>query len=157
MFSRALEVFAQWMYGRKFSYVDVFGLIHYLSWPSYLISCLLNPLCLVHLKQSWYIAFLLHIWHSSPINRKAKNRAHCLTNVFFLLVINSDVAPVGGSKPQLSSSVASSSSLPPPPPSSAAPLLPPSGGDTEDDEGMKHLQQVGTTGSTCSSWIWNVE
>ncbi|XP_074555064.1 GRB10-interacting GYF protein 1 isoform X4 [Halichoeres trimaculatus] len=51
-----------------------------------------------------------------------------------------DVAPVGGSKPQLSSSVASSSSLPPPPPSSAAPLLPPSG-DTEDDEGMKHLQQ----------------
>ncbi|XP_038586081.1 GRB10-interacting GYF protein 1 isoform X4 [Micropterus salmoides] len=52
-----------------------------------------------------------------------------------------DVAPVGGSKAQLSPSVPTSSSLPPPPPSSAAPLLPPSGGDTEDDEGMKHLQQ----------------
>ncbi|GLD53596.1 GRB10-interacting GYF protein 1 isoform X1 [Lates japonicus] len=52
-----------------------------------------------------------------------------------------DVAPVGGSKAQLSPSAATSSSLPPPPPSSAAPLLPPSGGDTEDDEGMKHLQQ----------------
>ncbi|XP_073330585.1 GRB10-interacting GYF protein 1 isoform X1 [Pagrus major] len=52
-----------------------------------------------------------------------------------------DVAPVGGSKTQLSPSVVASSSLPPPPPSSAAPLLPPSGGDTEDDEGMKHLQQ----------------
>ncbi|XP_026154436.1 GRB10-interacting GYF protein 1 isoform X1 [Mastacembelus armatus] len=52
-----------------------------------------------------------------------------------------DVAPVGGSKPQLSPSAPTSSSLPPPPPSSAAALLPPSGGDTEDDEGMKHLQQ----------------
>ncbi|XP_008284436.1 PERQ amino acid-rich with GYF domain-containing protein 1 isoform X2 [Stegastes partitus] len=52
-----------------------------------------------------------------------------------------DVAPIGGSKAQLSPSAATSSSLPPPPPSSAAPLLPPSGGDTEDDEGMKHLQQ----------------
>ncbi|KAI3376559.1 hypothetical protein L3Q82_017012, partial [Scortum barcoo] len=52
-----------------------------------------------------------------------------------------DVAPVGGSKAQLSPSAPTSSSLPPPPPSSAAPLLPPSGGDTEDDEGMKHLQQ----------------
>ncbi|XP_034532249.1 GRB10-interacting GYF protein 1 isoform X2 [Notolabrus celidotus] len=52
-----------------------------------------------------------------------------------------DMAPIGGSKPQLSPNVAASSSLPPPPPSSAAPLLPPSGGDTEDDEGMKHLQQ----------------
>ncbi|XP_040886764.1 GRB10-interacting GYF protein 1 isoform X2 [Toxotes jaculatrix] len=52
-----------------------------------------------------------------------------------------DVAPVGGSKAQLSPSTTTSSSLPPPPPSSAAPLLPPSGGDTEDDEGMKHLQQ----------------
>lgn len=63
------------------------------------------------------------------------------------VVFASDVAPVGGSKAQLSPSAATSSSLPPPPPSSAAPLLPPSGGDTEDDEGMKHLQQVGTTGS----------
>uniref|UniRef100_UPI003A5C4C23 GRB10-interacting GYF protein 1 n=1 Tax=Centroberyx affinis TaxID=166261 RepID=UPI003A5C4C23 len=52
-----------------------------------------------------------------------------------------DVAPVGGSKTQLSPSTATSSTLPSPPPSSAAPLLPPSGGDTEDDEGMKHLQQ----------------
>ncbi|XP_078147880.1 GRB10-interacting GYF protein 1 isoform X2 [Centroberyx gerrardi] len=52
-----------------------------------------------------------------------------------------DVAPVGGSKTQLSPSAATSSTLPSPPPSSAAPLLPPSGGDTEDDEGMKHLQQ----------------
>ncbi|XP_076580506.1 GRB10-interacting GYF protein 1 isoform X1 [Chaetodon auriga] len=52
-----------------------------------------------------------------------------------------DVAPVGGSKTQLSPSSASSSSLPPPPSSTAAPPLPPSGGDTEDDEGMKHLQQ----------------
>ncbi|XP_041634792.1 GRB10-interacting GYF protein 1 isoform X2 [Cheilinus undulatus] len=52
-----------------------------------------------------------------------------------------DVAPVGGSKPQLSPSTATSSSLPPPPPSSAAPHLPPAGGDAEDDEGMKHLQQ----------------
>ncbi|KAM7366092.1 hypothetical protein PAMP_015560 [Pampus punctatissimus] len=52
-----------------------------------------------------------------------------------------DVAPVGGSKAQLSPSAPTSSTLPPPPPSSAAPLLPPSGGDTEDDEGMKHLQQ----------------
>ncbi|XP_017283463.1 GRB10-interacting GYF protein 1 isoform X2 [Kryptolebias marmoratus] len=62
-----------------------------------------------------------------------------------------DLAPIGGSKAQLSStapavvtaaaSSSSSSSLPPPPSSSAAPLLPPSGGDTEDDEGMKHLQQ----------------
>ncbi|CAK6975295.1 GRB10-interacting GYF protein 1 isoform X5 [Scomber scombrus] len=52
-----------------------------------------------------------------------------------------DAAPVGGSKAQLSPSVSTSSTLPPPPPSSAAPLLPLSGGDTEDDEGMKHLQQ----------------
>ncbi|KAM7377529.1 hypothetical protein PAMA_014027 [Pampus argenteus] len=52
-----------------------------------------------------------------------------------------DVAPVGGSKAQLSPSAPTSSTLPPPPPSSAAPLLPPTGGDTEDDEGMKHLQQ----------------
>ncbi|XP_029974653.1 GRB10-interacting GYF protein 1-like isoform X3 [Salarias fasciatus] len=52
-----------------------------------------------------------------------------------------DVAPMGGSKAQLSPSPAASSALPPPPPSSAAPLLPPSGGDAEDDEGMKHLQQ----------------
>uniref|UniRef100_A0A7N8X405 GRB10 interacting GYF protein 1a n=1 Tax=Mastacembelus armatus TaxID=205130 RepID=A0A7N8X405_9TELE len=59
----------------------------------------------------------------------------------FLFVFVSDVAPVGGSKPQLSPSAPTSSSLPPPPPSSAAALLPPSGGDTEDDEGMKHLQQ----------------
>ncbi|XP_069570283.1 GRB10-interacting GYF protein 1 isoform X1 [Brachyistius frenatus] len=51
-----------------------------------------------------------------------------------------DVAPIGGSKAQLSTS-SSTSILPPPPPSSAAPLHPPSGGDTEDDEGMKHLQQ----------------
>uniref|UniRef100_A0A3B3R783 GRB10 interacting GYF protein 1 n=1 Tax=Paramormyrops kingsleyae TaxID=1676925 RepID=A0A3B3R783_9TELE len=35
----------------------------------------------------------------------------------------------------------SSSSLPSSPPSSAATDLPPPGGDTEDDEGMKHLQQ----------------
>ncbi|XP_042368163.1 GRB10-interacting GYF protein 1 [Plectropomus leopardus] len=52
-----------------------------------------------------------------------------------------DMAPVGGSKAQLSPSAPASSSLPPPPPSSAAPLLPPPGGDAEDDEGMKHLQQ----------------
>lgn len=53
-----------------------------------------------------------------------------------------DMAPVGGSKAQLSPSTATSSTLPPPPPSSAAaPLLPLSGGDAEDDEGMKHLQQ----------------
>uniref|UniRef100_A0A1A7WMC9 GRB10 interacting GYF protein 1 n=1 Tax=Iconisemion striatum TaxID=60296 RepID=A0A1A7WMC9_9TELE len=52
-----------------------------------------------------------------------------------------DLAPIGGSKAQLSPPTATSSSLPPPPSSSAAPLLPPSGGDTEDDEGMKHLQQ----------------
>ncbi|XP_059210289.1 GRB10-interacting GYF protein 1 isoform X3 [Centropristis striata] len=52
-----------------------------------------------------------------------------------------DMAPIGGSKAQLSPSAPTSSSLPPPPPSSAAPLLPPPGGDTEDDEGMKHLQQ----------------
>ncbi|XP_041841472.1 GRB10-interacting GYF protein 1 isoform X2 [Melanotaenia boesemani] len=52
-----------------------------------------------------------------------------------------DLAPIGGSKTQLSPIATTSSSLPPPPPSSAAPLLPPSGGDTEDDDGMKHLQQ----------------
>ncbi|XP_037615166.1 GRB10-interacting GYF protein 1 isoform X2 [Sebastes umbrosus] len=53
-----------------------------------------------------------------------------------------DMAPVGGSKIQLSpSALTSSSNLPPPPPSSAAPLHPPPGGDAEDDEGMKHLQQ----------------
>ncbi|XP_015801746.3 GRB10-interacting GYF protein 1 isoform X1 [Nothobranchius furzeri] len=51
-----------------------------------------------------------------------------------------DLAPIGGSKVQLSPPT-STSSLPPPPSSSAAPLLPPSGGDAEDDEGMKHLQQ----------------
>ncbi|XP_037116115.1 GRB10-interacting GYF protein 1 isoform X3 [Syngnathus acus] len=53
------------------------------------------------------------------------------------------VALAVGSKTQVSlSSASSSSALPPPPPSSAAPLLPSSGvGDTEDDEGMKHLQQ----------------
>lgn len=61
----------------------------------------------------------------------------------------SDAAPLGGSKAQLSpSTTATSSSLPPPPPSSAAPLLPPSGGDAEDDEGMKHLQQVGAARGT---------
>ncbi|XP_030017623.1 GRB10-interacting GYF protein 1 isoform X2 [Sphaeramia orbicularis] len=54
---------------------------------------------------------------------------------------NEDVAPVAGSKTQLSPNATASSSLPPPPPSSAAPLVPPSGGDAEDDEGMKHLQQ----------------
>ncbi|XP_031144398.1 GRB10-interacting GYF protein 1 isoform X4 [Sander lucioperca] len=53
----------------------------------------------------------------------------------------SDMAPLGGSKAQLSPSAPTSSSLPPPPPSSAAPLHPPPGGDAEDDEGMKHLQQ----------------
>ncbi|XP_078131893.1 GRB10-interacting GYF protein 1 isoform X1 [Sander vitreus] len=52
-----------------------------------------------------------------------------------------DMAPIGGSKAQLSPSAPTSSSLPPPPPSSAAPLHPPPGGDAEDDEGMKHLQQ----------------
>ncbi|XP_063756537.1 GRB10-interacting GYF protein 1 isoform X5 [Eleginops maclovinus] len=52
-----------------------------------------------------------------------------------------DMAPVGGSKSQLSPSAPPSSRMPPPPPSSAAPLLPPPGGDAEDDEGMKHLQQ----------------
>ncbi|XP_061619737.1 GRB10-interacting GYF protein 1 isoform X1 [Phyllopteryx taeniolatus] len=53
-----------------------------------------------------------------------------------------DVALVVGSKTQVNPNTASSSALPPPPPSSAAPLLPQSGvGDTEDDEGMKHLQQ----------------
>lgn len=66
-----------------------------------------------------------------------------------VVVFVTDLAPAGSSKAQLSPSVAATSSiLPPPPPSSAAPLLPPSGGDTEDDEGMKHLQQVGTTRST---------
>lgn len=64
--------------------------------------------------------------------------------VFFV----SDMAPVGVSKSQLSPSAPPSSRMPPPPPSSAAPLHPPPGGDTEDDEGMKHLQQVGTTGGT---------
>lgn len=78
-----------------------------------------------------------------------------MSNLIFLLVVFvSDLAPATSSKPQLSPSAAAtatSSSLPPPPPSSAAPpILPPSGGDTEDDEGMKHLQQVGTTrGSFC--------
>ncbi|KAA8582541.1 hypothetical protein FQN60_006212 [Etheostoma spectabile] len=52
-----------------------------------------------------------------------------------------DMAPIGGSKAQLSPSAPTSSNLPPPPPSSAVPLHPPPGGDTEDDEGMKHLQQ----------------
>ncbi|XP_061566696.1 GRB10-interacting GYF protein 1 isoform X4 [Cololabis saira] len=53
-----------------------------------------------------------------------------------------DLAPSGGSKAQLgTTSAAAVSSLPSLPPSSAAPLLPLSGGDTEDDEGMKHLQQ----------------
>ncbi|XP_054457021.1 GRB10-interacting GYF protein 1 isoform X3 [Anoplopoma fimbria] len=52
-----------------------------------------------------------------------------------------DMAPVGGSKVQLSPGAPTSSILPPPPPSSAAPLHPPPGGDAEDDEGMKHLQQ----------------
>ncbi|XP_011604890.1 GRB10-interacting GYF protein 1 [Takifugu rubripes] len=51
----------------------------------------------------------------------------------------------GCSKAQTSPSPATTStpsaSLPPPPPSSVVPLLLPSGGDTEDDEGMKHLQQ----------------
>ncbi|XP_051923841.1 GRB10-interacting GYF protein 1 isoform X2 [Hippocampus zosterae] len=50
--------------------------------------------------------------------------------------------PSEGSKSQVSPNTATPSVLPPPPPSSAAPLLPTSGvGDTEDDEGMKHLQQ----------------
>ncbi|XP_039679287.1 GRB10-interacting GYF protein 1 [Perca fluviatilis] len=53
----------------------------------------------------------------------------------------SDMAPIGGSKAQLSPSAPTSSSLPPPPPSSVAALHPPPGGDAEDDEGMKHLQQ----------------
>lgn len=55
----------------------------------------------------------------------------------------SNVTLVVGSKSQVSPNTAAPSVLPPPPPSSAAPLLPTSGvGDTEDDEGMKHLQQV---------------
>uniref|UniRef100_A0A8D0ACA9 GRB10 interacting GYF protein 1 n=1 Tax=Sander lucioperca TaxID=283035 RepID=A0A8D0ACA9_SANLU len=61
--------------------------------------------------------------------------------LMFLVVFVSDMAPLGGSKAQLSPSAPTSSSLPPPPPSSAAPLHPPPGGDAEDDEGMKHLQQ----------------
>ncbi|KAL0970223.1 hypothetical protein UPYG_G00238950 [Umbra pygmaea] len=49
-------------------------------------------------------------------------------------------SPAGGATTQLSPS--SSLSLPSTPPTSAATHLPPpSGGDTEDDEGMKHLQQ----------------
>lgn len=55
--------------------------------------------------------------------------------------LSEDVAPIAGSKVQLSPNTAASSSLPPPPPSSAAPLVPAAGGDAEDDEGMKHLQQ----------------
>ncbi|KAM6949176.1 LOW QUALITY PROTEIN: GRB10-interacting GYF protein 1 [Aplochiton taeniatus] len=47
--------------------------------------------------------------------------------------------PAGASSRQSPSSA--SSTLLPPPPSSAATHLPPAGGDTEDDEGMKHLQQ----------------
>ncbi|XP_062305508.1 GRB10-interacting GYF protein 1 isoform X1 [Osmerus eperlanus] len=48
--------------------------------------------------------------------------------------------PAGGST---QASPRASCGLPPPPPSSssAARALPPLGGDTEDDEGMKHLQQ----------------
>uniref|UniRef100_A0A673CKW6 GYF domain-containing protein n=1 Tax=Sphaeramia orbicularis TaxID=375764 RepID=A0A673CKW6_9TELE len=61
--------------------------------------------------------------------------------LLMFVVVVSDVAPVAGSKTQLSPNATASSSLPPPPPSSAAPLVPPSGGDAEDDEGMKHLQQ----------------
>ncbi|XP_056156351.1 GRB10-interacting GYF protein 1 [Lampris incognitus] len=56
-------------------------------------------------------------------------------------MLSEDGGSVGISKAQLSPSATTSSGLPSPPPSSAAPLLPPSGGDTEDDEGMKHLQQ----------------
>ncbi|XP_028284677.1 GRB10-interacting GYF protein 1 isoform X1 [Parambassis ranga] len=52
-----------------------------------------------------------------------------------------DIVAVVGSKAQHSPSTTASSNLPPPPPSSTAPLLPASGGDTEDDEGMKHMQQ----------------
>ncbi|KAM8881070.1 GRB10-interacting GYF protein 1 [Synchiropus picturatus] len=52
----------------------------------------------------------------------------------------SEDAPAGVSKSLTVSS--NPTSLPSPPPASAAPLLTPSGGgDTEDDEGMKHLQQ----------------
>lgn len=72
--------------------------------------------------------------------------------LMFLVVFVSDVTPVGGSKAQPSSSPTTSSNLPPPPPSSAAPLLPPSGGDTEDDEGMKHLQQVGIAETPTHTW-----
>ncbi|XP_034146341.1 GRB10-interacting GYF protein 1 isoform X2 [Esox lucius] len=49
-------------------------------------------------------------------------------------------SPTGGSTSLLSPST-SSSLLSPPPSSAATHLPPPSGGDTEDDEGMKHLQQ----------------
>ncbi|TNN40245.1 PERQ amino acid-rich with GYF domain-containing protein 2 [Liparis tanakae] len=53
-----------------------------------------------------------------------------------------DIVTIGGFKFQLGSGGSNSSSLPPPPPCSAAPFLPPPGGDAEDDEGMKHLQQM---------------
>ena len=53
-------------------------------------------------------------------------------------------SPAGSSTTQQSPST--TSSLPSPPPSSSAAnhLSLPPGGDTEDDEGMKHLQQVRT-------------
>lgn len=88
-----------------------------------------------------------HIQHRLPQIEKLNIGPIVL--LILVVVFVSDLAPAGSSKAQLSpSGAATSSNLPPPPPSSAAPLLPPSGGDTEDDEGMKHLQQVGTTRGT---------
>lgn len=81
------------------------------------------------------------------LKQKPTVRPSCLIRaVCFLL---SDLTLTATSKAQLSpgagvaAATLTSSGLPPPPPSSAAPpLLPLAGGDTEDDEGMKHLQQV---------------
>lgn len=59
---------------------------------------------------------------------------------YFCLCVYSTVLaePVSELNPSASSSLPSS----PPSSSSAATDLPPPGGDPEDDEGMKHLQQV---------------
>lgn len=59
-----------------------------------------------------------------------------IKTVFFVclfFVFLSDAVPAGGTTPQMHNSS---------PPSSTATDLPAVGGDTEEEDGMKHLQQV---------------
>uniref|UniRef100_A0A3P8ZAK4 GYF domain-containing protein n=1 Tax=Esox lucius TaxID=8010 RepID=A0A3P8ZAK4_ESOLU len=73
------------------------------------------------------------------VSREFANRCSPPCSVAVLVVVP-EGSPTGGSTSLLSPST-SSSLLSPPPSSAATHLPPPSGGDTEDDEGMKHLQQ----------------